>query len=136
MSMTVRPATVDDLPAIREIAAESPGVPCPENPMEWPTVECAVVELDGKVLGFGYLEAIPEAHLLFRRSDTTREQRRAGVMLLHGATVATALRLKVPSVHLPANPDIPDFAIWASGLPGVEPDPRTHFVLRLPEGSK
>lgn len=134
--MTVRPATQEDLPAIRAIAAESPGVPCPENPLEWPAIECPVVELDGEIIGFGYLEAIPEGHLLFRRSSTTREQRREGIRLLVGTAGVIAKKLNLAAVRLPVTVDLPDLAIWMSGLPHVQPDPRVHLALVLPGGKK
>lgn len=127
--MTIRRATLEDGPTLRAIAAESPGLSIPDDVLAWPTVECYVVESDGEAVGFGYLQAIPEAHFVTRRRGLPGQEKRRVLDCLHVAAQALLERLNLPSIRFPVRPDVPALALAIQRLPNVQGDPRVHLAL-------
>ncbi|MBI4872710.1 MAG: hypothetical protein HY814_14220 [Candidatus Riflebacteria bacterium] len=133
--MKLRRATFEDRETLLAVAAETPGLPPTADYLEWPTCECFVVEDDeGEVLGFGYLEAIPEAHFVLRRRKVSQEKKRHAIELLHIGAQKVAVELKLPAIRYPVRGDVPKLAIWISALSNVQGDPRVHLTLVAPRG--
>lgn len=131
----LRRALPEDRERLHEIAAETPGLEFPKDVFAFPTVECAVVTRDdGEIVGFAYLEAIPEAHLVLRRRGLSRAKRRRAIELLHAAAGKVAEKLRLPAIRYPVRPELDELAVFLSGLPNVQGDPRTHLALVRPGG--
>lgn len=127
--MTIRRATREDGPTLQAIAAESPGLTFPADVLSWPTVECYIVESEGEILGFGYLEAIPEAHFVTRRRGLKAREKSRVLECLHVAAEAVLERLDLPAIRFPVRSDVPALAISISRLRNVQGDPRVHLAL-------
>lgn len=135
MSLRLRNATPEDREALAALAAESPDVPMPDDLFAYPTLEVAVVEReDGSLVGFGYVEAIPEAHFVFDRKGTTPEERREGMLAFKYAGERVLEALELPLMRLPAHPALWQMVEWAKELPGISTDPRIHLLLFRPHG--
>lgn len=128
--LRLRRAVPEDREVLEGIAKQTRGLEFPEDVFAWPTVECYVVEdQDGEILGFGYLEAIPEAHFVMRRRGVGQRTKRTAIELLHAGARKIAETLRLPAIRYPVTPDVPALATWISGLPDVQGDPRVHLAL-------
>lgn len=132
--MRVRPGTAADREALEAIVAETPGLEFPEDVFAWPTIEILVVEDDdGEPIGFSYVQAIPEAHVVLKRRPVSHKKKQEALLHLHAAGTLLAQALRVPYVRLPVRQDLPQLVLWASQLPGIQGDPRTHLALVVNE---
>lgn len=135
MTLKLRNATPADREALAALAAQHPDVPLPEDLFAFPTLEVAVVEReDGTLVGFGYVEAIPEAHFVFDRAGTSGEERREGMLAFKFAAERVLEALRLPLLRLPAHPALWKMVEWAKELPGISTDPRIHLLLYRPKG--
>lgn len=131
--MRLRRAEPEDKARLHQIAAETPKMVFPKDLFAFPTVEVMVVEQDdGEIVGFGYLEAIPEAHMVMRRRGVSRKDKRHAIGLLHIGAKKVADALSLPCIRYPVTAEVPDLAIWISSLPNVQGDARTHLCLMRP----
>lgn len=131
--LRLRNATPEDRETLHALAAESPGLPFPDDVFAWPTIEVAVVEDDaGEILGFGYVEAIPEGHFVFSRKGTDHAARENGMLLLKFAAEQVLDRLQLPVMRCPAAPELLAMVEWAKTLPGMTTDRRVPLLLTRP----
>ena len=131
--LRLRNATLEDRGKLHELAAETPGMTFPEDLFAWPTIEIALVEDEaGEILGFGYVEAIPEGHFVFSRKATDHATRQHGMMLLKFAAESVLERLNLPLMRCPASPELRGMVEWAKTLPNMAMDSRVPLLLARP----
>jgi len=130
----VRAGTPADREALEAIVRETPGLEFPKDVFAWPTIEVLVVEdEEGETVGFSYVQAIPEAHVVLKRRPLSHKKKRDALLHLHAAGTLLAQALRVPYARLPVRQDLPQLVLWASQLPGIQGDPRTHLALVVNE---
>jgi hypothetical protein len=131
--LKLRNGTPEDREAIAALVADSPGLEFPVDLFAWPTIEVAVVEdEEGRVIGMGYIEAIPEGHFVFSRTGTDSETRRNGILLLKHAAEQTLEKLNLPLMRCPGATYLLSMIEWAKEIPGMATDPRVHLTLSRP----